>query len=1100
MTRLSLTLLGDFQARFERGAPLRLRTRKAQALLAYLARSPGEPHSRDKLAALLWGERPLAHARGRLRESLFVLRRTLSPADPPCLAANGEAVVLAADTVDVDVISFERLVRADSPQALEDAVGLYRGDFLEGLGFRGALFEEWLMTERERLREAALGALAKLLVYQGGAGKDDAALQTALRLIGLEPLQEAVHRTLMRLYARLGRRGEALRQYQICVGTLRRHLGVEPEAETRKLYQEILRRRPTSPRRAGGEATSAAAADVAALPASVGTLTSRLIGRDHEMTRMRAWLAEARAGRGQLVVSVGEAGIGKTRLVDEVAIEALQHGARVLVGRCHESDQILAFGPWVQAFRAGNALFDDEVLGGVSPVWRAELARLLPELAAPGLPPPSGTDLRLFEGMAHVVARLASRRLLILVLEDLQWADEMTLRLLAFVGRRLHRWRVFILATTRDDELSDAPVARRALEEIYRESLGVRLTLLPLSRRDTMELVWNLARPDRDVARLDDVQETAWRVSEGNPFVVTETVRALQQGEIVPESGMLPLPQRVRDLIAGRLERLTEQARHLAAVAAVSGREVGFSLLAHASGLDEATTAEGVEELVRRRVLHGVGEQVDFTHDRVRAVVSSQLLPMRRRLLHRRVGEAIEAIYVANLEPHTLRLGQHYLEGEVWEKAALFLWQSGVAAAGRSAYREAVACFEQALGALDRSPDSTATIRDAIDVRFELQAALVATGAIDRVIERLREAETLAARLRDQRRLARVWAHIAYSSWWTGQPHDAVEFGERALAVAQTVGDLDLEALANFRLGQAYDTLGRFQRAGEVLQRNSRLFDGELGGSRGMPAVHAVACRAWWAQGLAALGDFAAAQRIGAEACQRADISEHGYSRILAYQALGHVLAVRGDNAGAIAWLDRAMTLCREHGIAAMFPVTAARLGLAYASSGRVGEALPLLQQSVALTEAMKLRANHVRHVVNLAEGYLLAGLSDEALGTIERGIDLCRVHQQRRYEGDALRVLGDVLGHEKAPAAQRAEAAYHAAIACADALGMRPLLARCRLSLGRLYQKTGRLDAAREALQLAAEQFQSMEMTSWAAQAEAALATTRDQQAPFVR
>ena len=241
--RLNLTLLGDFQAELGSGAPVRLRTRKTQALLAYLALPPGQPHSRDKLATLLWGDRSESQARSRFRETLFALRRALAATDPPCLTLTGETIALDADSVDVDARAFERLARAGDAESLARAAGLYRGDFLEGLAFRGTLFEDWLMAERERLRELALETLAKLLAQQRAAGATEEALQTALRLIALDPLQEPVHRSLMRLYAELGRRASALQQYQLCVGILERELGVEPEEETRRLYQEILSRR-----------------------------------------------------------------------------------------------------------------------------------------------------------------------------------------------------------------------------------------------------------------------------------------------------------------------------------------------------------------------------------------------------------------------------------------------------------------------------------------------------------------------------------------------------------------------------------------------------------------------------------------------------------------------------------------------------------------------------------------------------------------------------------------------------------------------------------------------------------------------------------------
>jgi DNA-binding SARP family transcriptional activator len=304
LARLGLTLLGDFQARLGAGPSLRLRTRKTQALLAYLALPAGHPHSRDKLAALLWGELPQAQARSRLRQTLFALRRVLAAADPACLEVGSEALVLTAGAVDVDAVSFERLVHAGGPAALAQAVDRYRGDLLEGLAFHGTAFEDWLMPERERLRELAVDALAKLLQHQRAVGAAEAALHTALRLVALDPLQETVHRTLMRLYAELGRRGAALRQYQLCVAVLRRDLGIEPEADTRRLYQDILRRRqperpvPSAP----GHRPAPYALDP---PAVIAATATPLIGREREVTRLRQRLDRARTGTGGVVAPSG---------------------------------------------------------------------------------------------------------------------------------------------------------------------------------------------------------------------------------------------------------------------------------------------------------------------------------------------------------------------------------------------------------------------------------------------------------------------------------------------------------------------------------------------------------------------------------------------------------------------------------------------------------------------------------------------------------------------------------------------------------------------------------------------------------------------------
>ena len=537
MTRLSLTLLGDFQARLGPGPPLRLRARKTQALLAYLALPAGQAHSRDKLAALLWGDRSPHHARSRLRETLFVLRRTLAPADPPCLDAGNETVALTADSVDVDAVAFERLVETGGAVALGHAVDLYRGDLLEGLEFRGALFEDWLMAERERLRELALDALAKLLAYQRSAGLAEPALQTALRLIALDPLQEAVHRTLMRLYAQLGRRGSALRQYQLCVGVLRRELGVEPEADTRKVYQEILRHRAGTGMPGGRRSPEGGSppGTLAAQPLTVPT-DIPLIGREPEMARGRAALVEAHAGRGQLMLVLGEAGVGKTRLIGELSADASHRESHVLLGRCHEGEQILPFGPWVDALRAGRIPEQIGGLADLAPSSRSELARLLPELDAGRADPGAPDYLKVFESMAQLLACLSRVRPLLLILEDLHWADEMSIRLLGFLARRISSWPAMVVTTARQDELIDAPVLRRTLQDLSRAPHVVRLELAPLSRAETVRLVRTLARSGRDEAALARLTEQVWSTSEGNPFVVVETTRALEEGTIVADS------------------------------------------------------------------------------------------------------------------------------------------------------------------------------------------------------------------------------------------------------------------------------------------------------------------------------------------------------------------------------------------------------------------------------------------------------------------------------------------------------------------------------------------------------------------------------------
>jgi DNA-binding SARP family transcriptional activator len=259
---LKLTLLGGFDAASSSGA-VALPTKKTRALLAYCALRPGEVHQREKLATLLWGDTIEANARNSLRQALFLLRAALKQAKSSAFRIDGDTVTADPQAIDVDVLRFEQLVAKRTPAALEQAAALYRGDLLDGFVVDEEPFEQWLMQERERLRELALDALARLLRHQNSLEAADAATQTARRLLTLDPLQEAVHRVLMRLHVRSGRREAALRQYEVCVGLLRRELQLGPEPETRQLYEEILRTRERASAPAREEARPAVAAPAA---------------------------------------------------------------------------------------------------------------------------------------------------------------------------------------------------------------------------------------------------------------------------------------------------------------------------------------------------------------------------------------------------------------------------------------------------------------------------------------------------------------------------------------------------------------------------------------------------------------------------------------------------------------------------------------------------------------------------------------------------------------------------------------------------------------------------------------------------------------------
>jgi DNA-binding SARP family transcriptional activator len=1069
---LSLTLLGGFQARLDSGAAMAVPTKKAQALLAYLALPPGRAHPRDKLAAFLWGDAGEARARDSFRHTLVAVRRALA-ACPSILTLDGQTLALDPGLVEVDAVAFAGLATAQTPEALEQAASLYRGDLLEGLAVSAPAFDEWLLAERERLRELVLQVLARLFARRREAGAIDAAIQTALRILALDPLQEPVHRALMRLYAQAGRRGAALRQYQHCVAVLRRELGVEPELETKTLYQDTLRQRTaaTASHRAPVAAEAAAATPEASPARDLSSADMPLVGRQSEMARLGDLLEEARRGHGGLAAVVGEAGIGKSRLLTELAAVAVRHGDRVLIGRCYESDQILPFAPWVDALRAGHVIPDDPALGGLDPAWRAELGRLFPEVDRIGLPSPGDDPRRLFESVTELLASLTKRRTVLLVLEDLHWADEMSLRLLAFVARRLSGWRTLVVVTAREEDLADVPLLRRLLTQLKRDA---GLTLLepgPLSRADTETLVralGRLAAHDSDVARLS---AQIWAVSEGNPLVITEVVQSVQE-----PNRPVTLPDRVREVIAGRLERLSERGRDLVAAAAVIGREFEFALLQRVTGMEERDAAEGVEELVRRRVLHAVGEGFDFTHDRLRRVAYEAILPPKRRLLHGATANAIEQIHATDLVAHVAGLGHHHYEAEAWGKAVGYLREAGRAALAQSAHREAMTSFTHAIDAIGKLPESRAHLEAAFDLRLDLRQALFPLRERVSTLDSLREAQVFAEKLGDQWRLGRVLTYIANELWIRGDQESAAVAAERALEIGTSLGDRGTQVLARFRVGQVHHERGRYRDARVVLAANA---EGLRGASRhesfGLVSSAFAMSSFWLALALSELGEFTAATAVAAEAL--ATMQEtHSWFGLAHMFAVGRVHIRQGMLDAAEEVLERGGEICQTRDFPMLAAVTRGHLGYAYVLGGRVREGLRLLAEGLSEAEALGILFTQALWLGWLAEAESLSGAPGATLSA-QRALGVARERGERGNEAYALRVLGELEARADRPDVHGAAQLYRQSMAIARELGMGPLLARCHAGLGRLHERAGKREEGEIHLRTATTMFREMGM-----------------------
>jgi DNA-binding SARP family transcriptional activator len=572
------------------GRPVAFDTRKALALLAYLALG-GRPRPRDVLAELLWPERDAEHARGALRRTLSAVR---GAAGAEALETTRDRVALGA-AVEVDVARFRALAAAGE---LEAAAGLFCGELMEGFGLRDSpAFEDWQRGEADALRRELAAVLGRLVERTGS-------LVHAARWLELDPLHEPAHRALIRLYAANGDRAAALAQYRDCVRVLTRELGVPPLEETTRLYEAI------------SEGTSEAPSPPP--PDRPAARAVPLVGRDAD----RAALIELLGADGRVALIEGEAGIGKTRLAEELVAAARERGAAVLAGRAYEEESTLAYGPLVEALR-GRLQDDDSWLAALPERTVVEASRLLPELgpAPPALDSPAARA-RFYEGVWETVAAAAAGG--VLLVDDAHWADDATLSLLGYGLRRLAGRPLLVVLTWRTPH--EHPI-RRVVAEAERAGEGTVLRLGRLGADDVSALI--PAEPQ--------LARRLYEETEGLPFLLVEYLRALDA------DGELALPAGARAVLRARLDPISETARQVLAAAAVLGRSFDVDTVRAASGRGDEETVAALEELVAHGLIREQAHDYDFGHEQLRALVYEETSLARRRLLHGRAAEALGA-------------------------------------------------------------------------------------------------------------------------------------------------------------------------------------------------------------------------------------------------------------------------------------------------------------------------------------------------------------------------------------------------------------------------------------------------------------------------
>jgi DNA-binding SARP family transcriptional activator len=827
----SITVGGD-------GAGPRTRSSRSVALVAFLVVHAGSPQPRQRIAGLFWPESTDAQALTNLRRELHQLRQVLG--DEPSLVVT--PVDLSwRDTescrVDLRVFSVEREAALMAAAAGDDegvlahaagAIAEYRGDLLPGG------YEDWLLDARSEIERQCVG-LCDLLGETRARGGDLAgAVDVARRRIQLQPLEETGYRTLMQLQAELGDRAGAVSTYHHCASVLERELGVVPDASTRKVFQRLM----------------AHARPAASRPGTAGPETGRpglaaaqLFGRSAELGLLQdAWQAAA-AGRCGLALVRGGAGVGKTRLVAEVAAMAQLQGAVVASSQCFGTSGRLALAPVADWLRNPTV---QSAAAALDPAWRAEVGRLMPgeSFGGRGGGPRAMVDAwqrhRFYEGLAR--ALLAVGRPTLLVLDNMQWCDQETLAFITFCLQLAGGSPLLVAGTVRDDDLGEDPelgdwtVRMRATGLLTETSLG------PLDAADTAQLAEAISGRPLPAADADLLYATTG----GFPLYVIEAVRSTAD-----PGGTLPVGD-LAAVLRKRFEQTTGPAREVAGLAAAAGTNFTLDLLTEASDLEADTVVEAVDELWRRRIMRELGDGYDFSHEMLREAAYSGVSPPKRWLLHRRIAQGLELLHADDTDAVAAQLAEQYARGGRGDRALAYYRRAADVAAGRFANAEAIRLHREALSIIEAMPAGRGRDSRELAVLEAMAAPLNAMYGyssldLQQALERsIALAESLGRKDSTVTGLVALWS----AQFVQGRTADSYQTATRTLSLVDP--DSELTGHAHFALGGAALSLGMPAEGLRHLELAAKVAGGAVSLSVGTrPDVHgtAWAAHAYWLLG-----------------------------------------------------------------------------------------------------------------------------------------------------------------------------------------------------------------------------------------------------------
>jgi DNA-binding SARP family transcriptional activator len=1172
MPYLSLSLLGSLQVTLDGQPVTGFKSDKVRALLAYLAVEADRPHRREALAALLWPEMPDRSARSNLRDILSNLRKVIGDRDatPPFLLITRETLQfnIASDHW-LDVAAFTDLAepalsadeasesgRIGGRQGLEDlsglekAIALYRGGFLEGFSVSdSAAFEEWALFTRERLARQISSTLHRLAETYERRGEYEQAQSCAWRQVELAPWDEAAHQQLMRTLALSGQRSAALAQYETCCRLLAEELGVEPARETTRLYEQIRNDKLQA---------------LVPYPASPPSPTARLphflkeeppqverpvfVARERELAQLDRYLDLALAGQGRVVFVTGQAGGGKTALLQEYTLRAQEARTDLIAasGKCYAytgiGDPYLPFreilelltGDVEARWAAGaitrehaHRLWDTlplaaQALVETGPdlidtfvsraalleragdctqrIRRADWLTRLDELVerkptGPGIPGPQQRDL--FEQYTRVLQVLARQVSLMLVVDDLQWADLGSISLLFHLGRHLAGSRILIVGAFRPEEVAIRRDGERhplepVVNEFQREFGDITVNLDQAESRDFLE-----AFLDSDPNRLGDAfREMLYRQTRGHPLFTTELLRGLQErGDLVQDSegrwvegptlNWETLPARVEAVIAERIGRLAPSLRAALRVASVEGELFTAEVVARVQAIGEREMLGRLSgELDRRhRLIRAQSiERVDgqlvsryrFRHILFQRYLYSSLDEVERVHLHEQVGTALEGLYGAQEQVAAIavQLALHFQKARITEKAIDYLRQAGERAVQLSAYQEGIAHLTRGLALLLALPDSPERAQQELALQLSLGMAWVGpTGYGPEVEKAYTRARELGQQTGKTSQLCRVVGELSVFYYVRAKHQRARELAEEALSLARRAKDPLLTALGHWHLGFILFCLGEYMTALGHLEQVITFYNPEqhhrslvvLRGSDAGPSALAYAACCLWC-----LGYPEQALKQSQEALALARELDHPFSLadVLCY---GGCLfnEMRRDAQALKDNTEELMRLSSEKGFPGWLAPGTWNRGKALAMLGQVQEGIAQIREGIAAHQSTGQRCYLSGALRALAEAQAKAGQPGEGLTTLTEALALVEQTNERHWEAELYRLQAELLmmQGDEGQAVLQAEASLHNAIEVARRQSAKSWELRAVTTLARLWQRQGKKAEAQRML-----------------------------------